>query len=160
MKTLTTFLLAVLCLFSSHTFAQKGSIEKLLKKNDFEWKSGFVSPEDFDNEKGLNTETEGEYLTFDPEGSMVTPTFALSLVKKFNFTPMSLKEALQFRNPQDRHYAGMYSGKTTVFLGSSILVGEKAYYPILLWPKEASKGMILMTADPFCCTEVNIVVKN
>ncbi len=159
MKTLTTYLLAVFCLFSSHALAQKGSIQKLLEKNGFEWKSKLAQPSDFDNEKGLDVETEGEKLTFNPEGSAVTPTFALNLVKKLNYTPMSFKESLQLRDPQSGIYRGMRSGNTTVFLASGVSVGTKTYYPTLYWDIETDKGTIVLTENPFCCTEINIVVK-
>ncbi len=158
MRTLTTLLLAVFCLFSSHAIAQKGSIQKLLEKNGFEWKSGVAKPSDFDKEKGLDGKTEVTKLSFGPGEKKTTTTNVLNSVKSLNFTPLGFKEALQFRDPANELYAGMHKGKTTVFLGSSVRVGKKTYYPTLYWDKETEKGTIVMTDDPFCC-EINIVVK-
>lgn len=161
MKTLKTILLlAVFCLFSSRTFGQKGSIEKLLEKNDFEWQeSALAHPDDFDKENELGEGVEMMRLAYGRGKQATTTDIVLNSIKQLHFTPANLKEALQFRDTRNELYAGMYYGKKTVFLGSSIRIGTKVYYPILHWQEKTKKGVITMTDDPFCCEDVNIVVK-
>ncbi len=162
MKTFTTFLLAVLCLFSSHAFGQKGSIQKLLEKNGYKWNASEIAePSDFDNESDLGVETEVTKLKRE-EDETITTTSVLNLINKLNFTPLSLKESLQHR---ERTYVpdilDAYYGKTVVFLGSSIQFRGKTYYPVLRCQKGSKKGVVEMTDNPFCRKEaVDIVVKH
>lgn len=163
MKTyVITTLLAVLCLFSSRAFGQKGSIQKLLEENGYKWDgSEIAEPSDFDSETDLGTETEVTKLKRE-EDEMVTTTNVVNLINNLNFTPLSLKESLQHR---ERTYVpdilDVYYGRTVVFLGSSIQVRGKTYYPVLRCQKGSKKGVITMTNDPFCSKEeVDIVVKH
>lgn len=161
MKTFfTTLLLAVFCLLSSNQVsAQKNSIRVLLAKNGFSWDTDIVSPSYFDKEKDLNGTTAVTKLGFKPGEKTTTTANVLNAITNLDYQPMSLKEALQFRDPINGFYAGMYVGKTTVFLGSSFQIRGKTYFPVLRWDEKTKKGSIKMTADPFCCEETNIVVK-
>ena len=162
MKThVITTLLAVFCLFSSHAFGQKGSIQKLLEQNGYKWNASEIAdPSDFDNEGDLGAETEVRKLTRE-EGEVVTMTTVVNLISGRNLTALSLKESLQHRK---RTYVpdimDVYYGKTVVFLGSSVKVKGKTYYPILRCQKGSKKGVVEMTDNPFCQKEaVDIVVK-
>ncbi len=161
MKTFTTILLTVFCLFTSRATAQTGSIRSLLEKNGFEWQSSLAQPSDFDNESDLGAQTEVTKLKRE-EDEKVTTTGVLSLIDTLNFTPLSLKESLQYR--EDTYIPDIidvYHERTVVFFGSSVQVRGKTYYPILRWQEGSKKGIVTMTDNPFCCKEeVDIVVKH